>query len=247
MTEIMDLRGLSVIVTGASSGIGEATARALHAAGAHPVLAARRTDRLQALSAQLDGALYVQTDVTEAAQVAELVSATLERHGRIDGLVNNAGISLLDTAVEQIDLDEYQRVLNVNLVGYVRLIQAVLPAMRKQGRGRIVNISSNISMMAVPGFGGYASTKSAINMISGVSRAELADDGVAVSVVLPSMTATEFGGLNMEAGTEGWPGFFVHSAEYVAGIILRALRTGEERIEIPSGKEEPEMCEVPVG
>jgi NADP-dependent 3-hydroxy acid dehydrogenase YdfG len=91
MSNTLELRGRTVIVTGASSGIGEATAHALHAAGARPVLAARRTERLKTLSAQLGGALYVQTDVTDAGRVAHLVAATLKRHGRIDALVNNAG------------------------------------------------------------------------------------------------------------------------------------------------------------
>src|SRR5579875_1280770 len=94
MTDLIDLAGKTVIVTGASSGIGASTARQLHAAGAHPVLAARRADRLAVLSKELDGGLAVATDVTDPAQVRDLVSATLDRHGRIDGLVNNAGASL---------------------------------------------------------------------------------------------------------------------------------------------------------
>ena len=94
MTEIIDLTGKTVIVTGASSGIGAATARALHAVGAQPVLAARRADPLAALSAELGGALAVPTDVTDPGQVRGLVAATLDRHQRVDGLVNNAGISL---------------------------------------------------------------------------------------------------------------------------------------------------------
>ncbi|MCW2877794.1 MAG: short-chain dehydrogenase/reductase, partial [Sphaerisporangium sp.] len=142
MSNTLELRGLTVIVTGASSGIGAATARALHDAGARPVLAARRTERLETLSAQLGGALCVQTDVTDAGQVADLVAATLERHGRIDALVNNAGASLHDTTIEQLDLGEFHQVLDLNLVSVIRLMQAVLPSMRRQGFGRIVNISS---------------------------------------------------------------------------------------------------------
>jgi NADP-dependent 3-hydroxy acid dehydrogenase YdfG len=112
MSNPLELRGRTVIVTGASSGIGEATARALHAAGARPVLAARRTERL---NAQLGGALYVQTDVTDAGRVAHLVAATLKRHGRIDALVNNAGASLHDTTIEQLDLGDFHQVLDLNL------------------------------------------------------------------------------------------------------------------------------------
>jgi NADP-dependent 3-hydroxy acid dehydrogenase YdfG len=115
MSNPLELRGRTVIVTGASSGIGEATARAPHAAGARPVLAARRTERLKTLSAQLGGALYVQTDVTDAGRVAHLVAATLKRHGRIDALVNNAGASLHDTTIEQLDLGDFHQVLDLNL------------------------------------------------------------------------------------------------------------------------------------
>jgi len=93
MRDVLDLRGTAVIVTGASSGIGAATARALHAAGAYPVLAARRAGRLEELSAELGGALAVQADVTDADQVTRLVAEALDRHGRIDGVVSNVGAS----------------------------------------------------------------------------------------------------------------------------------------------------------
>jgi NADPH:quinone reductase-like Zn-dependent oxidoreductase len=92
--DVLDVTGSTVIVTGASSGIGAATARLLHKAGAHPVLAARRADRLAVLSEELDGALAVPTDVTDPTAVRRLAETTLDRHGRIDGLVNNAGVSL---------------------------------------------------------------------------------------------------------------------------------------------------------
>src|SRR5664280_762780 len=92
--DVLDVTGSTVIVTGASTGIGAATARLLHEAGAHPVLAARRADRLAELSEELDGALAVPTDVTDPTAVRRLVETTLDRHGRIDGLVNNAGVSL---------------------------------------------------------------------------------------------------------------------------------------------------------
>ena len=92
--DVLDVTGSTVIVTGASSGIGAATARLLHKAGAHPVLAARRADRLAELSEELDGALAVPTDVTDPTAVRRLAETTLDRHGRIDGLVNNAGVSL---------------------------------------------------------------------------------------------------------------------------------------------------------
>lgn len=238
--------GKVVIVTGASSGIGEATARVLHEAGALPVLAARRADRLEQLSAELDGALAVVTDVTDAAQRAALVEATLARHGRIDGLVNNAGVSL-HRPLEELDLDEFRRVLDLNVVSLVGMTQAALPALRASGDGRIVNISSGTTTGTYPGVGGYASTKSAVNMISAVSRRELEDAGVVVSLVLPSITATEFGNGAFRAGQTPRPGMTAHSSTYVGRVVLRALVTGEERIDIPHGPERPEIAEIPTG
>lgn len=238
------LPGKVVIVTGASSGIGEATARLLHEAGAHPVLAARRADRLEQLSAELDGAVAVPTDVTDAAQRTALVEAALARHGRIDGLVNNAGVSLY-SPLEHLDLDELQRVLDLNVVSLVGMTQVALPALQASGAGRVVNISSGTTTMVLPGVSGYASTKSAVNMISAVSRRELEDSGVTVSLVLPSITATEFGDGAFTAGQVPRPGMVAHSASYVGRVVLRALVAGEERIDIPHGPEQPELAEIP--
>jgi NADP-dependent 3-hydroxy acid dehydrogenase YdfG len=241
--EIMDLTDKIVIVTGASSGIGEATARLLYEAGAQPVLAARRKERLTALSEQLGGALAVPTDVTDPADRARLIQATLDRHGRIDGLVNNAGRALLKL-VPDIDPDDFSELLQLNLVSSLAMIQAVLPSMRSQGGGRIVNISSGTSRMATPTIAAYGATKAALNMLSAVARIELAADGIVVSVVLPSVTATEFGNGMFKLGEEFAPGFQVQSADYVGRVVLRALRTGEEAIDIPHGAELPELTEV---
>jgi NADP-dependent 3-hydroxy acid dehydrogenase YdfG len=235
-----ELTGRVVLVTGASSGIGEATARLAYAAGAVPVLAARRADRLDALSRELGGALAVPTDMTDRAAVRALAETAIERHGRIDALVNNAGVSLHEP-LDRLDLDEFTDVLDLNVVSVVAMTQAVLPVMRSRGEGRIVNISSGTTNMALPGVGAYAATKSALNMLSAVFRKELADDGIAVSLVLPSITATEFGNGRYQPGVQIRPGMVAHRPEYVAGVILRALRTGEERIDIPHGPERPEL------
>ncbi len=242
--DVLDVTGSTVIVTGASSGIGAATARLLHKAGAHPVLAARRADRLAELSEELDGALAVPTDVTDPTAVRRLAETTLDRHGRIDGLVNNAGVSL-HSPLDRLDLDEFARVLQLNVISLVAMTQAVLPAMRAQGSGRIVNISSGTTRMALPGVGAYAATKAAVNMLTAVARRELEADGIAVSLVLPSITATEFGGGRYQPGEQPRPGVVAHSAEYVGKVVLRALRTGEERIDIPHGPEQPELTEIP--
>ena len=233
-----------VLVTGASSGIGEATARLLHRAGARPVLAARRADRLAALGQELGGALAVPTDVTDPAAVRRLVEAALERHGRLDALVNNAGVSLHEP-LATVDLAQLTRVLDLNVTSVVAMMQAVLPAMRARGGGRIVNISSGTTRMALPGVGAYAATKAAVNMLSAVARRELAGEGIAVSLVLPSITATEFGGGRYQPGQQAPPGMVAHSPEYVGRVVLRALRTGEERLDIPHGPEQDELTRVP--
>ena len=243
---VLDLTGKTVIVTGASSGIGEATARALHAAGALPVLAARRPDRLRQLSEQLGGALAVPTDVTDPAARQALIQATLDRHGRIDGLVNNAGAGILKLLVD-IEPEEFSQLLQLNLVSALAMTQAVLPAMRDQGGGRIVNVSSGVIQTPAPTVSAYAASKAGLAMLSAVARVELAADGVAVSTVLPSLTATEFAGGVYQLGAEPFPGFVVQSADYVARVILRALRTGEDRIDIPHGPEQPELAGNPTG
>ncbi|WP_067899722.1 SDR family oxidoreductase [Nocardia vaccinii] len=244
MGDLIDLTGRTVIVTGASSGIGAATARALRAAGSRPVLAARRADRLAGLSAELGGALAVPTDVTDAGQVRDLVAATLERHGRIDGLVNNAGAAMTGP-VADVDLVEYRRILELNIAALVGVTQAVLPAMREQRFGRIVNISSGTTRRVATGYGAYAATKSAVNMLSAVLRDELAADGVAVSLLLPSITATEFGDGMFQLGVSPRPGMVPHHPDYVASVVLRLLRTGEDTFDIPHGSEQPGIARVP--
>jgi len=244
MSDLIELAGKTVIVTGASSGMGASTARLLHAAGAHPVLAARRADRLAALSEELGGALAVPADVTDPAQVGELVSATLDRHQRIDGLVNNAGVSV-HGPLDQTDLAAFSQALQLNVVALVAVTQAVLPAMRAQGFGRIVNVSSGTTRRVAVGVGAYASTKYAVNMLTAVMREELADDGIAVSLVVPSVTATEFGNGMFKLGASPRPGQVVQSPDYVAGVILRLLRTGEESFDIPHGPEQPGLADLP--
>lgn len=241
MTEPIELTGKTVIVTGASSGIGAATARLLHAAGAYPVLAARRAGRLATLSKELDGALAVPTDVTDSAQVRDLVAAALDRHQRIDGLVNNAGASL-HGPLDQVDIDQFSQILQLNVAALLGMTQAVLPAMREQGFGRIVNISSGTTRRVAAGVGAYASTKSAVSMLSAVLHQELTGDGIAVSLLLPSVTATEFGDGMFKLGSSPRPGMVVHSPDYAAGFVLRLLRTGEESFDIPHGPEQPGLA-----
>ncbi|MBU2666501.1 SDR family oxidoreductase [Actinoplanes bogorensis] len=238
------LTGQVVIVTGASSGIGAATVRLLHAAGAHPVLAARRADRLDALSEELGGALAVPTDVTVPAQVRALAEATMERHGRIDGLVNNAGAGST-FRIEDLDPDDYLDLYRLNVISVVNGVQAVLPHMRKAGHGRIVNVSSGSVQTAETNglVGPYAATKAALNLLTHSIGLQLAADGIEVSLVSPRITATEFndGAYDRPSIEMGAVTVVPHSPAYVGRVILRALRTGEARIDIPAGPEQPDF------
>lgn len=243
----MPLPGRTVLVTGAGSGIGLATARLLHEAGARPVLADRDADRLARARRALGGdVLTVPADVTDDAQVRALVEVVLDRHGRIDGLVNNAGCGL-HQRVDEVDLDDFVRVLGLNVVSVLRLMHAVLPSMRAAGFGRIVNVSSGTTRTVAVTAGPYAASKAAVNMLSAVARAELGEQGIGVSIVLPSITATDFLGGRYALGEESWPGLITHSADYPARAILWALYTGVDEVVVPHGVEQPGLFRLPSG
>jgi short-subunit dehydrogenase len=229
----MDLDGAVVIVTGASSGIGAATGRMAAGRGAKVVLAARRADRIDALAAELPDSLAVPTDLRDPAQIAQMVAATLDRFGRVDVLVNNAGQGL-HVPVQQIRLDDLRAVTELNFYAPLLAMQAVIPAMRKQGGGAIVNVSSMTSRMVLPGVGGYSATKAALNMLSAVARKELASDGIVVSIVYPAVTATEFHQSLAAGGMVGGGSRRVkpHSAEFVAEAILGLIVSGEEEVQL---------------
>ncbi|MFJ2608086.1 SDR family oxidoreductase [Streptomyces sp. NPDC087425] len=233
----MNIDGATVLVTGASSGIGAATARAASRAGARVVLLARREGRIRQLAEELGGdALAVPCDVTDRTQVEAAVRAAVERFGRIDVLVNNAGQGLQAT-VEAIDPDDFRALLELNLVAPLVMMQAVLPVMRRQGAGAIVNVSSGITWSTLPGSGGYAASKAALQKLSAIARAELADAGIAVSLMYPSITESEFVGtvrgsvedaLTMEASS----GLEPQSPESAADAIIALIRSGAEQADL---------------
>ncbi|NJC70872.1 SDR family NAD(P)-dependent oxidoreductase [Planosporangium thailandense] len=224
----MEIAGKVVLVTGASSGIGAATARLAAEAGARLVLAARRTDRIEALAKELPDAVAVTTDVTDPDQVRRAVRAGLDAYGRIDVLVNNAGQGL-HLPLEQVAADDFRAIIELNVVAPLVVMQAVIPVMRAEGGGSIVNVSSGTTRGVLPGVGAYAATKAGLNMLSAVARQELADDGIVVSTVYPFITATEFHDV-LRAGRlangSGRPP--AQSAEEVAAAILGLLRSGDE-------------------
>lgn len=228
----MDVEGKVVLVTGASEGIGEATARLLTARGAKVAIAARSIDKLKALSSELDASLAVQADMTEPASITAMVDTVVEYYGRIDVLVNNAGRALR-APVTEIAIADFQSILELNLYGPLLAMQAVVPHMREQGGGSIVNISSNVSKMAIPTIGAYASTKYALNGLTLTARGELAADGIVVTVMHPGLTATNFGrnaminpSMTSAPPPSGGSRMTPDTAEDVAERILDAITHG---------------------
>jgi NAD(P)-dependent dehydrogenase (short-subunit alcohol dehydrogenase family) len=238
----MDVRGKTVIVTGASAGIGEALARALVAAGANVVLASRNVEALNSLANELgqEQTLVVPTDVTQREQVEALVNRTVERFGRLDVLVNNAGVGLM-SSVADLDPDEFQQLFQVNLMGPLLGMQAAIRAMRKTGGGTIVNISSGTSRIVVPFLGGaYPALKRALEILSDYARVQLADESIKVLVVLPYITMTKFADNALGRRAAVVPDFDAvrrnlppaHTAEFVADKVLEALRNGATEISL---------------
>jgi NADP-dependent 3-hydroxy acid dehydrogenase YdfG len=190
------LNGCVAIVTGASSGIGEATARDLAGCGANVIAAARRTDRLAALAASVSNVHAVECDVTDVASVQRMVDGAVDRFGRIDILVNNAGIGLTGPAT-QIALEEWRTMVDVNVMGvlnctHIALNHLINAATGPRGVADIVNISSVAGRKALPGSSVYAATKFAVNAFSDGLRQELASKHVRVSIVAPGFTKSEF-------------------------------------------------------
>ncbi|HJO35198.1 MAG TPA: SDR family oxidoreductase [Gammaproteobacteria bacterium] len=190
-----ELTGKTAVITGASSGIGAATARALANAGANVVLAARRDDRLRELEAQIvragGNAASVATDVTDDAAVQGLVATARERFGGIDILVCNAGIMPL-SMVANVRLEEWQRAVDVNVNGVFRSVAHTLPHMLSSGGGHIVVLSSVAGRKVFPGGAVYCATKYAVRAFAEGLRAELSPaHGIRVTVIEPGAVATE--------------------------------------------------------
>lgn len=224
----MDPRGKVVIVTGASSGIGRATALAFARAGARVAMGARREERLREVAGEIERiggeALWLRTDVVRREDVERLVQATLERWGQVDVLVNNAGFGHY-ARVEDIDEADMRALLDVNFFGTLYGIQAVLPHMRARRTGHIVNVSSVAGRQGFPFHGGYAAAKHAVIGLTAALRGELAGSGVRASVVLPVGTATEFFDVARDPyGLEPAPMGVVQSADHVARAIVRCVR-----------------------
>ena len=171
-----------VVVTGASAGIGKATAEFFAARGAKVVCLARR---------KVDGMESISTDVTDREAVKTAIDAIVAEHGRIDVLVNNAGMGISGT-VEDTDPTAVRKIFELNFFGLLNVIQTVLPVMRAQGGGTIVNVSSVAGKLAIPFQSFYSATKAAVSSLTAALRAEVAPFGIKVTSVLPGDVKTDF-------------------------------------------------------
>jgi NADP-dependent 3-hydroxy acid dehydrogenase YdfG len=187
-----DMKDKVVVITGASSGLGEAAARHLSRHGAKLVLGARRLERLQALARELSlgDEAAVQTDVTQYAQVKNLVDRAVKSHGRIDVIINNAGL-MPQSLLERLKVDEWDRMIDVNIKGVLYGIAAALPYMKDQKSGHIINVSSVAGHKVAPGGTVYSATKHAVRVISEGLRQEVKPYNIRSTVISPGAVATE--------------------------------------------------------
>jgi NADP-dependent 3-hydroxy acid dehydrogenase YdfG len=189
-----NIEGKVVVITGASSGLGEATARLLSNEGAIVVLGARRADRLRSLADELISqggkAVAMTTDVTQRDQVQKLVDTAVQAYGRIDVIINNAGL-MPQSLLEQLKVDEWDRMIDVNIKGVLYGIAAALPYMRKQKAGHIINVSSVAGHKVGPGSSVYAATKHAVRALSEGLRQEVKPYNIRTTVISPGAVATE--------------------------------------------------------
>ena len=186
------IQGKVVVITGASSGLGEAAARALASCGAKLVLGARRIERLQTLARELalGDEAAVETDVSRYEQVTALVEHAVRMHGRIDAIINNAGL-MPQSPLERRKVEDWDRMIDVNLKGVLYGIAAVLPHMTAQKSGHIINVSSVAGHKVRPGGAVYAATKTAVRVLSEGLRQEVKPYNIRTTVISPGAVATE--------------------------------------------------------
>lgn len=189
-----EIKGKVIAITGASSGMGEATAKYLAAGGAKVVLGARRVVRLEEVVRSIikngGDAVYLQTDVTRSSDVQRLTELAIEQFGRLDVMINNAGISQLHK-FEELDISGWEQMIEVNLKGTLYGIAAALPIFKAQGSGHIINVMSTAGLRIVPFMGVYAATKNAVRTINEALRQE-SEGRWRVTGISPGFVATEF-------------------------------------------------------
>lgn len=229
------MRGKVVIVTGASSGIGRATAVSLAQQGANVVVTARRQERLNqlvtGLAAHPGERLALPGNIADPAFSTALVDQTIAHFGHIDILINNAGMGHRGPLAD-LPLADVRRIFDVNVFGLLALTQAAIPHMKQQGRGHIINVSSIVSTRPLPDAATYTASKTAVNFFSRSLRMELAPHNIRVTIVYPGLTATEFGQVRLgDNGGNRW-GLRGTPPERVATAIANAIASGRQEVYI---------------
>lgn len=221
-----NINGKVIVITGASSGLGEAAARLLSAQGARVVLGARRTDRLQQLADELNRpeqrAIAIATDVTDRNQVKRLVDTAVQTFGRIDVMVNNAGLMPL-SPFERLKVDDWDRMIDVNLKGVLYGIAAALPHMQRQMSGQFVNVSSVAGHKVMVNGAVYSATKHAVRALSEGLRQETKPWNIRTTIVSPGAVDTELqGGVTEPDIARGMRDFY-EAVAIPAGSFARAV------------------------
>jgi short-subunit dehydrogenase len=237
----MEIKGKVVIVTGASSGIGEATARLFGQEGAKVVLAARRRERLEALAREIQSmgsgaeTLVVPADLSLLEDIESLIRQTLEHFGRIDVLVNNAGFGRLDWLENLDPLKDIEAQFDVNVLGVVHATRQALPVMIRQRSGHIINMGSMAGLVGTPTYTIYAASKHAVHGFSEALRREVKPWGIDVSILYPGGVKTEFGEhAKIRRKTKATtPKFLALSAEDVAREVVNLVRRPRAMVIIP--------------
>lgn len=235
----MEIKDKIAIVTGASSGIGKAAAQLLASRGARVALAARSLDKLGDLSKDLPGSIAIPTDMTNENQIKKMVQLTRQHFGSVDILVNSAGQGY-DAMIINTNIQTAQKIFFLDVLAPLIAMQQVVPIMRMQGGGSIINISSGTALMNLPGMGMYSAIKRALAHLSLTARVELKKDHILVSVVYPYMTNTDFEKNTLKEkadaaweGDEGGAGYEpppLDPPELVAEKIIEGINSGEAEI-----------------
>lgn len=233
----MNLKGKVIVVTGASSGIGEAIAKLFCRNGGKVALVARSKDKLIQLEKSLPGSFAFTADMTNEGEIRNMIHAVNDHYGRVDVLINNAGQGF-DAAVEDIDIQTFKKIFALDLLGPIIAMQEVIPIMRAQKEGIIVNISSGTALLILPNMSPYASLKQALAKISLTAREELKGDNIHVSVVYPYITHTGFEKHTIkENPKQEWQGKGERNTlpeadppEHVANIVLAGIQKNAAEI-----------------